>query len=181
MILAHEHPLGVSEYHRSVDPQSAAEPNAQGLVLTVGIQFERWLDNRRIKAEAFVDPGADRTMLSMRWLQGVADREGCYTRPLLSNRGVIREGISLEIAGKKLNPNDSIGLGMQEKDDRVEGLQLPWIPGLEDMLLGRDVLTRHGLLLLVDGAGHCFSLLSPCDDENRDRRGRIRSAFDPAA
>ncbi len=53
--------------------------------------------------------------------------------------------------------------------------------GLEDMLLGRDFMTQHGLLLVVDGEREMLSLLLLSDDQNRELRDRVVSILDNAA
>jgi len=53
--------------------------------------------------------------------------------------------------------------------------------GYEDILLGRDFLAAHGLLVVIDGEGHELSLLLPDDDDNRRRREDVRRIFTPAS
>jgi hypothetical protein len=50
------------------------------------------------------------------------------------------------------------------------------MPGWEDMLLGRDFLSAHKLLLVIDGDEGRFSLLLP-DDDNCAARARVLDAL----
>ena len=66
MILLHRHDFGMAGFHRREYPGDEDDDLAQGLVLRVEIVFEQWLDASPLKADAFLDPGADSSLLSRR-------------------------------------------------------------------------------------------------------------------
>lgn len=76
MLLLHRHTFSVASYHQRVDSQQATEDLAQGLVVPVELGFESWLGGRPIQAEAFLDPGADNSMISLRWIHETANEAG---------------------------------------------------------------------------------------------------------
>ncbi len=179
MILLHRHRFSVASYHRRVNPEQAEERLAQGLVIPVELTFEFWLDARSLAAEAFLDPGADSTTISLRWIREQAELAGgSESRPMANPNGEVREAIGLSIGGQSLrlgDANRSTWIGTQ--DEVVDSLEE--MAGCEDLLLGRDFITQHGLLLLIDGDESSISLLLPADADNNHRRDSIRSAFDP--
>lgn len=180
MILLHQQRFRVAAYHRKVDPEHADQSFAQGLVVPVEVTFEDWLDGRVLRAEAFLDTGADETVISLRWLSEQSEAAGSSrgTLPLTSPTGTVEESIKLAVGGHRLDlgdPDRPVWIGAQ--GDEVAGIAE--MAGCEDILLGRDFITQHGLLLLIDGADRSLSLLLPSDMANRDRRESIRRAFDP--
>ncbi len=178
MILTHRERFGLSRYHRARRPDAAISLLAQGPILRLQIEFESWLDRTPQEAEAFLDPGADSSWVSMRWIRDCAQKAGTHiARPKLDPRSRIVERMHFHLAGKRLPIGDAgrpVRVGGQERDHGV-----PQMPGFEDMLLGRDLITQHQLLVLIDGDSHNFSILLPDNLENLTRRKRILSAFDP--
>ncbi len=170
MILAGRQPFTVSRYHGSQDPAMAASDVAQGPVLRLRLSFERWMGGRPLDAEAFVDPGADDTILSLRWILEQGGK-GSRAKPRIAlqdpgdpDSGLLDEGAAVEIEGRAL------ALGTTR---RVRVMSQPPIPGFEDILLGRDFLAAHGLLFILDGQDQTFSMLLPADEDNQHRRERI--------
>ncbi|MFS8065096.1 MAG: hypothetical protein ACMG6S_01865 [Byssovorax sp.] len=177
MILVGRRQFSVSRFHASQYPDSANLVVARGPVVRLHVTFERWLGGRRIEADAFIDPGADETILSLRWLQE-QNEKGKYARPRTTlpdprvrEHYLLDEGATVEIAGCAL------ALGTTRP---VRVLAQPPMAGFEDMLLGRDFLAAHGLLFILDGQEEEFSLLFPVDDDNRQRRERILAALSEA-
>ncbi|MCP4660086.1 MAG: hypothetical protein GY856_32190 [bacterium] len=100
MILLHQHRFNVAAYYRRVDPEQAGESIAQGLVVPVELQFEFWLNGTSNRAEAFLDPGADRSIISLRWISEQAEAAGSVGLvPQMDPSGFIDEAIELSIAG----------------------------------------------------------------------------------
>lgn len=169
MILLGRHRFGVSRFHAALHPESAGLPHARGPVVRLGLRFERWLGGRRLDLDAFVDPGADETILSLRWIHAQRGK-GSHARPRMTlpdprePHYLLDEGATVEIAGCTL------ALGTTRP---VRVLPQPPMNGFEDMLLGRDFLAAHRLLLVLDGEEESLSMLLPADDENRQRRERI--------
>ncbi len=64
---------------------------------------------------------------------------------------------------------------VQAEDAVSRGLVMP---GLEDVLIGRDFMTQHGLLLIIDGENEVLSLLFPTDSKNRLLRDQVVSILD---
>jgi hypothetical protein len=134
------------------------------------LTFERWLGGRRLEADAFVDPGADETILSLRWVREQGG-QGSHARPRTTlpdprapQHYLLDERATVEIAGC------SLALGTARP---VRVLPQPPMNGFEDMLLGRDFLAAHGLLFVLDAQDETFSMLLPADEDNRQRRERI--------
>lgn len=73
MLLLHKHAFDVASYHQRVNPEHASRSLSQGLVLSVDVIFQDWLDRRALRAEAFLDPGADHSMISIRWIHEQAE------------------------------------------------------------------------------------------------------------
>lgn len=129
-----------------------------------------------LEADAFVDPGADATMLSHRWALSCR-REAAIKRalivephPLLDFEGNILETVSVAIGQSGwLDLPSELQLARQGGPHPD---QLRDMPGYEDILIGRDFLRLHNLLLVVDGSGE-FSLLLPDDEDNAARREAI--------
>ncbi|KYF55053.1 hypothetical protein BE08_36285 [Sorangium cellulosum] len=170
MILLGRHRFSVSRFHAEHYPDTADSALARGPVVRLGLRFERWLGGRRIEADAFVDPGADETILSLRWIQEQGGK-GSQARPRTTlpdprerHHYLLDEGATVEIAGRTL------ALGTTRP---VRVLPQPPMSGFEDMLLGRDFLAAHGLLFVLDGQEETFSMLLPEDEDNRQRRRRI--------
>ncbi len=180
MILLHRHRFGVSSYHRRVRPAEAEDGISKGLVISVELRFERWHGGQALQADAFLDPGADETIISSRWVseQAVATGKAGLV-PQTEPYGALREGVVVTIAGESLALGDAdrlVWIGDQEDPESPVAMA-----GLEDMLIGRDFMTQHGLLLVVDGEREMLSLLLPSDDQNRELRDQIVSILDDAA
>lgn len=173
MILVRRRPFSISRYHVRERPSAETDPVAQGPILRVRIRFEHWFKERRLEADAFVDPGADVTSFSARWVQeqgGIKRRARprCEV-PDLDNPEHFRivEAATIDIEGVELSLGDDIRITPFTKTQ-----------GYEDILLGRDFLAAHKLLLLIDGQETTFSLLRPVDEDNQRRRRRILDEFD---
>lgn len=80
MILIGRRKFSVSRFHAEHYPYTADSALARGPVVRLGLRFDRWLGGRRLEADAFVDPGADETILSLRWVQQQGGR-GSHVRP----------------------------------------------------------------------------------------------------
>jgi hypothetical protein len=171
VILLARQRFAVSAYHAEVHPDRAATEQEMGLVVRVGIRFHRWLDGREVEADAFLDPGADVTVLSLRWVASVAERHAPST-DLLLDGDFIDEDITVRIAERTLLvPRTEIGPQLWSQPGPMAGY--------EDILLGRDFLVAHRLLLVVDGDERDLSLLLPDDEDNRRRREEVRRVFAP--
>jgi hypothetical protein len=177
MVLVRRRRFGVSSFF--LDQFGQPHEQEAGPVLALHIQFERWLGGRPLRAEAFIDPGADCTLLSHRWLETrwkEALPGAKLRRPVMSPRGYVRENVSMIIAGHRLDFPPSPQLAWQPAGGTQQA-DLREMSGYEDLLLGRDFLRHHGLLLVVDGGGE-FSLLLPDDADNIRRRDAVRRAFE---
>ncbi len=170
MILLGRHPFDVSRFHAERYPETAKSPLARGPVVRLRVSFERWLGGRPLEADAFIDPGADETILSLRWILEQGGK-GSQARPRTTlpdprwrDHYLLDEGTNVEIAGCTL------ALGTTQP---VRILPQPPMNGFEDMLLGRDFLAAHRLLFVLDGEDETFSMLLPDDHDNRRRRERI--------
>lgn len=177
MILVERRRFSVSRFHTSQYPDSADLAVARGPVVRLHVTFARWLGGRRLEADAFVDPGADETILSLRWVQE-QNGKGRHARPRtvlpdprVPEHCLLDEEATVEIAGCAL------ALGTTRP---VRVLAQPPMAGFEDMLLGRDFLAAHGLLFILDGQAEEFSLLFPVDEDNQQRRERILTALSVA-
>ncbi len=175
MIVRHGQRFRVAGYHRKINPEHASAELSQGLVLGVRLAFEFWLDEKPLEAEAFLDPGADHTIISRRWISDqAANNAATKPTPRIDPEGILLEQVSLSIGawsarlGAAGNP-----VWLFEQDYGPEDTSP--LPGYEDILLGRDFLSQHGLLVVVDGKTRTFSILAPNDSENRRRRDRILS------
>ena len=118
-------------------------------------------------------------MISLRWIYETANEAGAPAdAPMVDPAGFILEGIDLLIGGQRLALGDTsqrVWVGSQ--GDHAMDI-LAEMPGLEDMLLGRDFITQHGLLVLIDGDQQSLSILAPLDSKNREKRERILAALD---
>lgn len=176
MILIGRRPFAVSRYHERQNPEMAASSLARGPVFPLKIHFEHWMGGRLLDADAFIDPGADNTILSLRWIleQGGNGRWRTPRRAVQDPRdldsGLLDEGATVEIGGREL------ALGAVQ---RVRVMSQPPMPGFEDILLGRDFLAAHGLLFVLDGQDGTFSMLLPIDQDNWQRRERILAELSP--
>ena len=173
MILVSHQPFGISDHHAGRDPDARDRPSARGPVLRVRIRFEQWMEGKSLEADAFIDPGADFTLISSRWIEGQGGI-GEWERPISyandldkPDHFLLNESAFVEIGGVELSLGDAVGITPS-----------PTMPGYEDMLLGRDFLSAHHLLLVIDGEENTFSLLQPADEDNRGRREQIRRALD---
>jgi hypothetical protein len=183
MILASGAAFGVSPYVQQADLALAGDPRAPGLVLKVQVRFERWLAATPVDASVFIDAGADQSVLSSRWLDDVAN--GARVPPVIVGKDEIDEEVSFLFGSHALTmPRRSIVVMQQPPLNSYNatwasrlGARLDEMPGYEDAIIGRDVLTLHKLVLLVDGGARDFSLIWPNDDANQDRRRRARRAF----
>ncbi len=190
MILSYSKRFKTSEYHQEFCPESANMSSSEGLVIEVDVHFEHWLDGRWAKAEAFVDPGADSTIFSLRWIGKLASENHLFggSTPALDPYTRIREDIIIKFDNEELRiPRTRHGPKIGRQGAFPEGYKfvgkqldnLLTMPGYEDVLLGRDFLVRHQLMLVVDGDNRKFSMLYPIDAENRKRRKAILGALDP--
>ncbi len=179
MILLHRHSFRIAEYHQEQYPDDAEESLAQGLVVDVELTFEEWLGATPLRAEAFLDPGADSSMLSSRWIReqrrtlSAAD----HSKPKIAPDSSLVERVELSIAGEAFPLGDTerpLWVGNQSEHSAAS-LDMP---GHEDLLIGRDFITQHGLLLLIDGEQSTISLLAPQDRANRERRDLILEAWE---
>ncbi len=105
MILLHRHRFGIAEYYRQAEPEQAKDALARGLVVPVELSFQLWLGGRRLRADAFLDPGADQTMISMRWISDQARAAGLAGLvPQADPRGFLVESIEVTIGGYRTQP-----------------------------------------------------------------------------
>ncbi len=179
MILLHRHAFRIAGYHQEQFPDEAMESLAQGLVVDVELAFEEWLGTAPLRAEAFLDPGADSSMLSSRWIREQRHAAGAadHSKPKIAPDGRFIERVELIIAGEVFPLGDAERpLWVGNQDD--PGAALLDMPGQEDVLVGRDFITQHGLLLQIDGEQSTISLLAPRDQANRDRRDSILRAWE---
>ncbi len=87
------------------------------------------------------------------------------------------EEVDLRIAGEIFPLGDAerpFWVGTQNEIDT----DLPSMQGYEDLLLGRDFMTQHRLLLMIDGAERSISLLAPQDPANQELRDSIVEAWE---
>lgn len=87
-MIVQRQPFGVSRFFT----QHIGQPQERdlGLVVPVRIQFERWLGGKLLEADAFIDSGADCTLLSHRWIEAcwrAARPDGKLRRPLIGPLG----------------------------------------------------------------------------------------------
>ena len=178
MILLHRHDFGMAEYHRREYPGDADEDLAQGLVLRVDIVFEQWLDASPLKADAFLDPGADSSLLSQRWIEEQAVASQVEDRsPAIDENGAVFEGVHVVISDCRFRLGGSERpLWVRAQENEVDAASL--MPGLEDLLLGRDFIAHNDLLFVIDGQLRQFSLLAPLDRENQQKREQILEIFE---
>ena len=178
MLIQSDETFRVAGYHRLRAPQDASEDLAQGPIVNVEIEFEQWLGGQPLKAEAFLDIGADNTMISSRWIREQAERVSISTdTPKIGPDGLLIEQVHLTIGGLRLPLGDfdrPIVVAEQEAGSSEVPIRMP---GLEDLLLGRDFITQHGLLVVFDGARQAFSILAPVDPANRQRRDRVLASL----
>ncbi len=179
MILLHRHAFQTAGYHKQAAPQQVGESLAQGLVVDVELTFEEWLAATPLRAEAFIDPGADNSILSYRWIRDQQTAAGSeeHSKPKIAPGGYLVERVELGLAGHRLTMGDAerpVWVGRQGE----VATALPDMPGYEDLVLGRDFITQHGLLLLIDGEKRTLSLLVPQDRANRKRRDLVLEAWE---
>lgn len=177
MILVRGKQFSVASYHQEISPQHAQSELAAGLVLEVQLDFQDWLAGERVNAEAFLDPGADYTLISRRWASQQAHLAGApQLAPSCDPEGRVLEGINISVGGWRAplgDPERDVWLFDQEYGAEDAGS----LPGYEDLLLGRDFISQHGLLVVIDGEGQSFSLLAPIDEENRGKRNAVLSSL----
>ncbi len=178
MIVLHGQRYRVANYHQKINPEHAGAESSQGLVFEVRIAFEDWLGGASLQAEAFLDPGADHTVISRRWISEQATENiSAEPTPWVDPEGRILEQIQISIdkwGGPLGAPRRPVWLF--EQDYGPEDTTAP-LPGYEDLLLGRDFLSEHGLLVVINGEGRNFSILAPEDSANRRRRDQILNAL----
>ena len=75
-----------------------------------------------------------------------------------------------------LGQEDPMSVWAREIELREDAMPMP---GLDDILVGRDFLLYNNLLFVVDGSAESFSLLHPVDEENRRKREMILSTLRP--
>ena len=191
MILFHGQRFGVAKYHRKKFPYSASQTTSEGLVVTIDVHFDSWLRGQWVTADAFVDPGADGTVISLRWIDQVAEANHLLrgnTPSIDRNMLISSESVIFRFEGQELplphgQEGPKIGWqGLPPAEGRFSEAQIKKIqqmPGYEDILIGRDFLTRHRIMLVVDGEDRKFSMLYPIDYNNKRRRKIILGALDP--
>lgn len=173
MLIQSEQLFRVAGYHRLKVPEDAVDDLAQGPIVTVEIEFEQWLAGRPLAAEAFLDVGADSTTISRRWIREQAEAAKASTdEPKIAPDGLLIEQAFLTIGGLRFQLGDLDRPVVVAQQDEGDGA-FPRMPGFEDLLLGRDFMTQHDLLVVLDGARRVFSILAPVDAANRQRRDRI--------
>lgn len=96
MILVARQPFTVSAYHAELHPD--ASKHEMGPVLRVGVRFRQWLKGREVEADAFLDPGADVTVLSARWVATLAEQCAPAT-DLQLDGDFIDEDVTVSIGG----------------------------------------------------------------------------------
>lgn len=177
MLVLHRQQFRIAEYHRQQAPADADSELTQGLVVEVSLEFEKWLGGQPLQAEAFLDPGADSSTISRRWIRDQAQAVGTAApTPWVDPDGIVLEQTHLTIGGWRVPLGDPRRpLWVFEQQTELE--QTGSIPGYEDLLLGRDFLSQYDLLLVIDGRERSFSLLAPVDTENRNRRSKILEAL----
>lgn len=177
MVILDGRPFRVAAHHRRMVPEDGDSDLSQGLVLQVSLEFEDWLDGQPLIADAFLDPGADSSMISRRWIAEQSKKEESSSRtPWADPDGRLLEQVHLSIEGWRVplgDPERPIWLFDQDYGPEQTGS----MPGYEDLLLGRDFLSQHGLLVVIDGESRSFSVLVVDDAENRLRRDRILNAL----
>jgi hypothetical protein len=162
-------------------------PALLGPVVRVSVRFEQWERDARKQADAFIDPGADVTAFSHRWL--VEGDLELYPEPEARADGLFKENASIEIGGRWFDiPLTGEGPVVYRELPRrySDGYQVPECPWenarpanwLDDLLIGRDFLAHHKLLICLDAGEKTISLLFPGDAENRERRNKILSIID---
>jgi hypothetical protein len=199
MILTFKERFRVSDYTFEVQPNYKKNPVdwARGPVLRVQVQFEEWQGGRALNADGFLDIGADTSIMSLRWIRRSASTDLSQPTglrgssiPKFDKNWKIVENVSFRIGAACLSFSGDEGLdvGWQEKEgdrklaERINNRsEPPRMPGREDILIGRDVITRNKLLVLTDGDRKDFSILLPTDAQNKLRRARILKAFDPSS
>ncbi len=69
--LAAESPARIAAWCRihSNRRRPVEESSAQGLAVDIELSFEQWLGATPLRAEAFLDPGADCSIISLRWIR----------------------------------------------------------------------------------------------------------------
>lgn len=184
MLLVDRRPFDLAQYHKVSNKEAAGDPSARGLVITLGVSFEDWRGGKSISADVFLDPGADRTMFSWRWLIEKA-KANQDDRPEHDLGWRISERVSLVLGGRRLDvPEVEKTFGCL----RGQGADCPpWLedvrwrtcglPGFEDALIGRDFLVHNRCFLGIDGRRSEFSLLLPDDEENQKRYKNVLLAF----
>jgi hypothetical protein len=173
MLVVSEQAFGVAGYHRLSAPQDAVQDLAQGPIVAIEIEFEQWLGGQPLAAEAFIDLGADNTWISSRWIREQAQAASAsIDAPKIAPDGVLIEQAHLSIGDLRL-PLGDLQRPVVVTEQGPGADPLAQMPGFEDLLLGRDFITQHGLLLVIDGARRTFSILAPVDAANRERRDRV--------
>lgn len=178
MLILSDEPFRVAGYHRLAEPEDAVDELAQGPIVPVKIDFEQWLDRRPMAADAFLDIGADHTMISRRWIREQAETAppASPAEPKIGPDGLLIEEVHLTLGQQRFVLGDlDRPVVIADQDPETETSSK--MPGLEDLLLGRDFMTQHGLLVVIDGARRTFSILAPIDAANRRRRDRVLSSL----
>lgn len=179
MVILHRQRFRIARFHYQKHPGDADENLAQGLILNVEVGFEEWLADHSLPAEAFLDPGADSSFISLRWIEEQARATGSKAlRPKANPNGYLFEAVHLSLGGQRLALGDSEHPVWIARQGDMEGDE-PSMPGYEDLLLGRDFITQHGLMVLIDGGHQSFSILDPTDSDNQQRRDQALKAFRP--
>ena len=185
MIIVHKQGFTVADYHKQVKGADLDRRSTRGLVLSVQVRFDSFRAGSPLPLQAFIDPGADFTFFSLRWIAQQATRP--LETPRFDSHHILREKTTIEIAGQLLKvPTGPRGARLGRQGAAPLGWEqssvwddAPVMNGYEDALLGRDFLYENDLLLLANFGEYWFSLLHPGDVENLRRRAQIIRAFDP--
>ncbi len=118
-------------------------------------------------------------MVSQRWTEeqavaGKSSQEAPWTDP----EGSILEPIFLSVGNWRVPLGDSgRPVWLFEQDYGPDNMGP--LPGYEDLLLGRDFISQHNLLVVINGDDRNFSILAPEDDENLRQRDEVLNSMKP--
>lgn len=160
-------PRSLGSGHGSTSP-------AAGLIVRVRLSIGPFCGGRSMPAEAFIDTGADATIVRKAWCETQRRRHGKGSLPP-GPGGRLNWGLAIDFGRATLTlPPHRAYLGSASP-----GSDTVAMPGTEDVLIGRDFLVHHGLMLVVDGRARAHSLIHPHDRSNRRRVALIEDAVDP--
>ncbi len=181
MIVVNRQPFSVADYHTIAAPAVARRRTSEGPVAQVQMRFSTEAGEVEHSGQAFVDPGADRSILSLRWLRAIGLAAVCDHNLSILNL------LSVAIGDAAFPTSDEFRPVVRKQGQRPDSMtaaegdlwrQARVMPGKEDLLLGRDFLNANRLLLLVDGVEEEFSLVWAMDKENRRLRRSILAKLD---